>query len=275
MLFKKTLNILPVLFTVVAVVYLGLFIKDIEFPAVLPVTDIVVKGKLDFVNKEEVKALVKRNMSGGYFTVDLRSIRDLLQHKPWVKNAAIRRQWPAGLTVYIEEQVAVAYWNKDAYLSEDGSVFQPEIIDVTLNLPKLNGPVGQHDKVWKFMNVLYKETAMLDYEVVQLTLDDRRAWQLLLAKNVPLARESAANDSAEVNLVEVKLGRFDTAKRLQRFVDILPILIAEPSINISGFKEKKIKVIDMRYPNGFAVQFAENCSLHFLNFSHSCEPSEA
>ena len=280
-LFKKTLKTLPVLFSVMAVVYLGLLIRNIEFPTALPVTDVQVKGELNFLHKEEIKVLVMKNISGGYFTVNLNNIRELLLHKPWVKNVSLRRKWPASLNVFIEEQVPIAYWNNDAYLSENGDVFKPETIDKKLNLPALNGPEGQHDNVWKFMNVLYKETAMLNYQVVRLNLDDRRAWQLLLA-------ESAALEDARI---EIKLGRFDTEKRLQRFVRILPALTIGHGSKKINYIESKIKVIDMRYPNGFAVQTEENCSsgnsscmallpsihghMRFPHCKRSCKSSEA
>ena len=91
------------------------------------------------------------------------------------------------------------------------------------------------------MNVLYQEMALLDYEIVRLDLDERRAWQLVVVTD---EEESLKTD---MNMINVKLGRFETEKRLQRFVRILPALIDE-----SG-----IKVIDMRYPNGFAVQVKE------------------
>jgi len=95
------------------------------------------------------------------------------------------------------------------------------------------------------MNVLYKETALLNYEVVHLNLDERRAWQLIIAEQ---------NENSN-NRISVRLGRFDTDKRLQRFVRILPALNTEHgSASIDGLAENKIKVIDMRYPNGFAVQ---------------------
>ena len=288
--FKKILKTLPVLLSVMAVIYLALFIKDIEFPTVLPVTDVVVKGELNFVSEEEVEVLVKENISGGYFTVDLDNIREIILLKPWVKNVALRREWPASLTVYIEEQIAVAYWNKDAYLGKDGKLFKPEIIDTTLNLPNLNGPSGQHDNVWKFMNVLYKETAMLSYEVIRLNLDDRRAWQLTLAERIKkrqVDKELAVRErddsedadleskSVEATVIEIKLGRFDTNKRLQRFVAILPALIDEHAIKQNNYMTGKIKVIDMRYPNGFAVQFTENCSPHLPNLSPQCKSSGA
>lgn len=250
-LLKKTLKTLPVLFGIVVVIYAGLLLRDIELPTVLPVNEIQVNGDLHFLNKEKIKSMVMENISGGYFTVDLSYMREILLQKPWVKDVSLRRKWPASLNVFIEEQVPVAYWNNDAYLSESGYVFKPLVINKELNLPDLNGPEGQHNNVWKFMNVLYKETALLNYEVVRLDLDERRAWRLIIV----------AQSDTDDNQVDVKLGRFDTAKRMQRFVRILPALTTGYDKtgygkSKNGVVENRIKVIDMRYPNGFAVQLA-------------------
>jgi len=243
-LIKKILKALPVLVGVVAVFYIGALIKDINIPTVLPVNDVQVSGELHFMDKNEIESLVKENISGGYFTVNLSGIRKLLMQKPWVKNVSLRRRWPASVTIFIEEQVPVAYWNKNAFLSEKGDVFKPTDIDKRLNLPELNGPQGLHHDVWQFMNILYRETALLNYEVVRLTLDERRAWQLIIVEQ----------NEATGNQINVRLGRFDTKKRLQRFVRILPALNAEYSFVVDGLAANKIKVIDMRYPNGFAVE---------------------
>jgi cell division protein FtsQ len=169
-----------------------------------------------------------------------------LLQQPWIQEVSLRRRWPAGVSVNITEQKPVAYWNDEGYISETGDVFKPASVNRELNLPKLNGPEGQHNNVWKFMNVLYKEMAVLDYEVKNLHLDDRRAWQLVIASNEETESESI-NDG-----INVRLGRFDTEKRMQRFVRILPALRAEMKD-----KGNEIKVIDMRYPNGFAVQMSE------------------
>jgi len=260
---KKTAKTLSVLFGVIAVVYAGVLIKDIELPEVLPVSDIQVKGDLHFLDRKEIEEAVKNNISGDYFTVDLNKVRDVLMQEPWVENVSLRRQWPASLNVFVEEQVPVAYWNDDGYINKNGVVFKPVAMDRGLNLPKLNGPEGQHNNVWKFMNVLYRETALLNYEVVRLDLDDRRAWRMVISRNA-VSEKSAADPSAERNYIDVKLGRFDTEKRMQRFISILPALSIEKE-----FVENKIKAIDMRYPNGFAVQRAETDNSQTRNISHN------
>lgn len=258
-LIKKIIRVLPVLLGVAAVVYAGFLIRDIEVPTVLPVSDIQVKGELHFLDKAEIEATVKNNITGDYFTVDLNKVREILLQEPWVENVSLRRQWPASLSVFVEEQVPVAYWNDDGYINKTGNIFKPANIDKNLNLPKLNGPDGQHNNVWKFMNILYKETALLNYEVVRLDLDDRRAWRMVISSNAVIE-----NSDTERDYIDVKLGRFDTEKRMQRFIRILPALSIEKE-----FVDNKIKAIDMRYPNGFAVQKAEKNSAHSLNYLHN------
>lgn len=242
-LFKKIIKTLPMFLGVVFLGYLVLLIESIEFPTMFPVNEVNIVGELRFLDKSMVEQVVKDNITGGYFTVDLNNVRDILMQQAWLKDVSLRRRWPATLNIFIEEQVPIAYWNDDSYVSENGNVFAPESIDRALNLPALRGPEGQHENVWQFMNILYKEMALLEYEVVRLNLDNRRAWQL----------EISGLHEKENSPISVKLGRFDTEKRMLRFIRLLPALTAD-----NGLLNNKIKIIDMRYPNGFAVQMLED-----------------
>lgn len=246
-LYKKMIKTLPGVIGVVVLAYLALIIKDIEVSTVLPVAKVEIRGELVFMNKDEIRSIVEDNISGGFFTVDLNRVREIVSQQPWVENVSLRRRWPDALEVFVEERKPIAFWNDDGYISEDGHVFKPESIDKKLNLPELDGPDGQHNNVWKFMNVLYKEMSLLNYTVTSLELDERRAWQLKIEKNVGVGDEEIRSG------ISVRLGRFDTEKRLRRFVRVLPELAAKKE-----FADNEINVIDMRYPNGFAVQMVTN-----------------
>lgn len=268
----KIIKTLPVLSIAVLVIYVGVQVKDIELPVLLPVTDVEVSGELNFLDRKQLESIVKDNVTGGYFTVDLTSIHEKLAQQPWVNDVSLRRKWPASLYVTVSEHEPVAYWNDDGYINESGEVFKPGKIDKGLALPKLSGPDGRHNNVWKFMNVLYQEMALLEYEVVRLDLDERRAWQLVITAN---ERENLQQDlqkdlkqeasTIDMGLINVKLGRFETEKRLRRFVRILPALTGadgrlrdlQNEDATGGHEGNGIKVIDMRYPNGFAVQIKE------------------
>ena len=246
-LVKKMIKTLPGVIGVVVLAYLALIIKDIEVSTVLPVAKVEIRGELVFMNKDEIRSIVEDNISGGFFTVDLNRVREIVSQQPWVENVSLRRRWPDALEVFVEERKPIAFWNDDGYISESGHVFKPESIDKKLNLPELDGPDGQHNNVWKFMNVLYKEMSLLNYTVTSLELDERRAWQLKIEKNIGVGDEEIRSG------ISVRLGRFDTEKRLRRFVRVLPELSAKKE-----FADNEINVIDMRYPNGFAVQMVTN-----------------
>jgi len=253
-LLKKIIKTSSVLFGSVALIYVAFMLKGIEVPEVFPIDKVQVVGELNFLDKQTIAKVVSDNIDGGYFTLDLNKIRDALTQQAWVRSVSLRRQWPTQLEVFITEQKPVAYWNEDGYINNSGEVFKPETIDESLNLLKLNGPEGRQDLVWKFMNELYQEIALLDFEVVRLDLDDRRSWQLVIAANDSNVEPSLRLEKDAVNNIDVKLGRFETEKRLKRFVRILPLLTTEQKTNGNNLTDKKIKVIDMRYPNGFAVQ---------------------
>lgn len=246
-MYKNMIKTLSVFVGVVVFGYLALMIKDVEVSTVLPIAGVEVRGDLIFINKAEIRSIVEDNISGGFFTVDLNRVREIVSQQPWIESVSLRRKWPDALEVFVEERKPIAYWNEDGYISENGHVFKPEVIDKTLNLPDLDGPDGQHNNVWKFMNVLYKEMSMLNYTVTSLELDERRAWQLKIEKSVGVGDEQTRSG------INVRLGRFDTEKRLRRFVRVLPELASKKE-----FADDKINVIDMRYPNGFAVQMVTN-----------------
>lgn len=251
---KKILKALPVFFGSAALIYVAFIVQEFEAPEVFPVDEVQVIGELSFLDKKIIERVVSEHIDGGYFTVDLNAIREALKQQPWVRTVSLRRQWPARLDVFITEQEPVAYWNDDGYINNKGEVFKPEVIDESLSLLKLNGPEGRQEIVWQFMNTLYQEIALLDFEVVRLDLDDRRSWQLAIVESDSDAIASQTLIKNQAHTIDVKLGRFDTEKRLKRFVRVLPLLTIEQNVNNNDLADKKIKVIDMRYPNGFAVQ---------------------
>lgn len=248
---KMVLRKSPLLLMAVVLVYSVLLLRDIEIPTVLPVKQVQIEGDFHFLDRQHVQHVVAENIAEGYFGVDLKQIRDVLLPTPWIKEVSLRRKWPATVSVHIEEHTPVAYWNDDAYISATGDVFRPAKIDKQLSLPRLSGPDSQHDAMLKFMNVLYRKMASLDYEVTDLMLDERRAWRMVI-ENKGQMDASADKSVSTTDTIEVKLGRFETDKRLQRFIRVLPTLTRE--INL---RDNRIEVIDMRYPNGFAVRMTD------------------
>ncbi len=204
---------------------------------VVPIEQVDIQGELRHLSDEQLRQTIRSSLVGGYFTIDLNAVRNALLQLPWVEDASVRRKWPSGLQIRVQEKTAVAYWNDDALLSAEGEVFRPNQVPRDMALPKMAGPDGLHENVWRFMQQLQQQFAALGLQVDKLVLDKRRAWQIYLA-----------NDAQHAGAL-IRLGRNDTQQRLHRFVEVFAMSNA-PSL-------QQASVVDMRYPNGFAMMMNE------------------
>lgn len=233
---KQQSILLPVMFVMTVMLLLllaGWQLAESDFEDIVPIENVEIEGSFENLSLSDVRQTITGVLDGGYFTVNLKVVRNALLELPWVEDASIRRQWPSGLHIKVIEKNAVAYWGDNSMLSSKGALFSPQPIDVNRPLPRLYGPDGQHAKVWGFLTRISADFAPMNIDITQLLLDERRAWNIKM---------SGYDFSGSV---EVKLGRGDTTSRLQRLVRVLS---DKRTLDVSG-----IDVIDMRYPNGFAM----------------------
>ena len=144
--------------------------------------------------------------------------------------ASVRKQWPNRLKVYLVEQTPVARWNEDLMLNPYGESFNAE--GKSLGLPQLFGPGGSEKTALEGYNAMQSLLAGRELTIAELSLSERYAWQVQLK-----------------NGIEVNLGRQEFIDRLQRFVDVYPLLAKQP---------KAIQYVDLRYDTGLAVGWSED-----------------
>ena len=85
--------------------------------------EVVVRTPLQRANAAHVEAVVRDELSGTFFTMNLDRSRAALARVPWVRKVALRRQWPQRLEVEIEEHAPLARWNDAALVNAEGEVF--------------------------------------------------------------------------------------------------------------------------------------------------------
>ena len=232
---KRRLIIAPA----VLVLLLSLWqLNEYDFNDISPIEKVEIEGDFENISHDVFREKVIAVIDGGYFTLDLDAMRMALMVLPWVDDVSVRRQWPSGLHIKVTEKRAVAYWNDDAMISDRGDVFKPEMISQQLALPKLNGPDGLHNKMWRFLVAINKDFSSMGFDVLDLNLDGRRAWSLHFSSQ------------KVIDEIEVKLGRDHVEDRLARFVRVFS--------NRDKFNLKNTAVIDLRYPNGFAMRIKNN-----------------
>lgn len=203
-----------------------------------------VKTPVAHVTEAQIRLVAERRVRGTFFTIDLESVRNSLEKLPWVREARVERRWPDTLVVSLTEHVPLARWNDNALINEMGEVF---VAAVDQRLPRLSGPEDSSAEVVATFRRYQASLAPLGITIDELRLTPRRAWRLRLDNGIQLA-----------------LGREQTDARLARFVAMYPRLFGTQPANAvaaaSAHAPLKPIMVDLRYPDGFAVRMPGGAS---------------
>ncbi len=206
---------------------------------VFPLRELVLTATPNHVTTQQLEHAVRGIMVGNFFTVDLDATRSALEKLPWVRKAAVSRQWPDGLKLTLEEHEPVARWrhlNGDhGLVNRQGEIFVAELPAGAPQLPQLSGPEGSARELLaryaEFRHVL----AGIGRRIDSVALSPRHAWQLKL------------DDGVAVQLGRDQL-RHPLGERLDRF-----------ATHYLELRQRvgAVRVADMRYPNGFVLSGLE------------------
>jgi cell division protein FtsQ len=198
---------------------------------------------LKHINKPVVKQQVLETVQGNFFSVRLEDVKRGFESMPWVRHANVRRVWPNGLIVSIEEQKPFGIWGSiDSHIlmNTHGELFAGRVSDVSDGVVLINVS-GPEDSSKEVMRLYEKANAWFkpwNAEVKTLTLSDRYAWHVKLSNGmkVEFGRDEENSDKTL------------TEDRVARLFKYWP-QIQEKWAN-------RVDAIDLRYANGFAVHLA-------------------
>lgn len=208
----------------------------------LPVNSVVISGEMPYTQREDVLSAMNNINLGNFFQVDVNEIQSQVSALPWVYSVAVRKQWPNEVKIYVVDQTPVALWNGDFLLNKFGKAFQADTQRLTQALPQFFGPEGSELLALENFINLNDLLEYRDLAIDELVLSERFSWQLTL------------NDGVMLNL-----GREERVKRVQRFMDLYPLikthLEQQPKQKNNHKKQLKqaVDYIDLRYDTGLAV----------------------
>ena len=199
---------------------LGEQTRDIKFISVL--------GELTTTEK----SYVERLLAGRESLSDITDVKKSLEAVGWIHSAQVTLHWPDEMEIEVVSEVAIAYWNDDAFINSEGFVFESANY-VGGELPQLYGLVGKEKVVMKHYQKLSRALLKSGRFIEVLKLNDRGSL------------EFESKDG-----IRVALGNVDIEQRLQRFLTV--------SRAIKGMENvPQIEKFDARYTNGVAVNFVE------------------
>ena len=196
-----------------------------------PIKQVKLYGDFGHIQPGQLHSKLQQHLVGNYFKLDVDEIAAFLQQQPWVHQVAVRKQWPGTLVVVVTEHSPVAIWNKDYLLNKRGEVFRAPLEQLQAALPKLFGPEGAEQDALSMYGKVQTLLALHQFDAAGLSVTERFAWEVQLSNGIAL-----------------KLGREDTLKRVQRFIDLYPVVVKH--------KPEAIVQVDLRYDTGLAVQYA-------------------
>ena len=211
-----------------------------------PVNTIVISGEMPYTQREEVLSALSDINLANFFQVNVNDIQAKVSGLPWVYSVAVRKQWPNELKIYVVDQTPIALWNGDFILNQFGKAFQAEKSVIKKAIPAFFGPEGSEllalENYTNLNDLLDYSNLMID----ELILSERYSWQLILN-----------------NGIRLNLGREERVKRVQRFMDVYPLinrhLAAQEKRQKNDKKQLKqaVDYIDLRYDTGLSVGWKE------------------
>ncbi len=194
--------------------------------------EVVVTTPLARTNSAHLEAVIRDELTGTFFTMDLERSRAALAQVPWVRNAALRRQWPHRLEVTVDEYEPLARWNDGMLVNARGEVFTAQ---TEADLPQFEGPDGRAADVASRYLAWSDALRPLALTVRAIRMSPRGGWQV----------KTVGRDGTLV----IDLPRDEPDARLARFVTVHGRTLGALARNGT-----RVEAVDLRYRNGFAAR---------------------
>jgi len=205
-------------------------------PDALTVRQVRFEGEFRRVAEAELGAAVRSIVNRNFLLLDLDAIKQRIEKLPWVYRASVRRAWPRDLHVEFIEQQIVARWGDREWVNHAGeAVTLPAGTELPKDMPRLHGPDGTSAAVLNHYQQLAPIFAAQGLLLERLMLTPRRSWQI------------AVQDVRTHSRFTLVLDRFDAVQKAERFARSYAQMLAS--------RVAEIRQVDLRYANGFAVQW--------------------
>lgn len=195
-----------------------------------PISNVQISGDFQFLDKETAQNIVGSSLERGFLDIDINNMKNQLEESPWVDSVSVARRWPDALSVEVFEQQPIARWGNAGFLNNRGEIVRVSESDKLAGLPYLQGDDRHAETIMNHYLRIRKLFAQTELNIASVAMDGTHAWQVQLDTGITL-----------------KLGNEQTLEKLQNF------LIASRGVLADRLSE--VQSIDMRYQNGFSVNW--------------------
>lgn len=223
-------NVLPLILLMLVVAVVVWLWGKMQDPNAYPIEHVKISTSGQYIDNAIIKNTIVNNVHGGFFSLDIKQLKNSLLDNPWVQDVSIRRVWPSSLYVQIDEQQPIARWGSNGVLATNGNVFYPSVQTIPQQLPEIDAPMPVKDNAMSSYAKFSQLLKPLNISIKKLSITKRLAWTVQLSNGIIL-----------------NLCRDQVADRFASFVGLYPKLI-------SG-KEQNVISVNMCYPDGMAIRW--------------------
>ncbi len=198
-----------------------------------PVRSVRIAGEFEHLTREALRTAIRESLQAGFYGINVSEVRQTARRLPWVRDVTVQRIWPDSLNITLMERNAVARWNSDALLENDASLFRPVEGIADYNYTQLQGPPGMQAYMLEQYKRLATALGTLGGGIRGLSLSRQEQWQIEFGNGMTLAPGTRLDVEA-----------------LKEFARVAPQVI--------GVDLARVKSIDLRYANGFAVRWRKS-----------------
>lgn len=198
--------------------------------ASLPVKYVRIEGVFQNISKDDIKTALEPLVATGFLEADMQAIHLAAGALPWVDTVEVKRIWPDTIDIKVTEKKPYARWGENSLITEAGVIFTPSNIERQQHLIKVTAPEPRRLEVLELMKGIKTALADESLELAEFSINKRWSWTIKLKDGL-----------------EILLGREGQVKKLQRFLRTIPLLGKQ--------QIEAMAVVDLRYPNGYAVSW--------------------
>ncbi|MGI9283979.1 MAG: cell division protein FtsQ/DivIB [Pseudomonadales bacterium] len=208
----------------------GLAYNNLKHYISLDVQSVAINSAFNYASRDQVSSVIEPMLNTSFFTLDLGAIKTKLESLDWIYRAEVRRQWPNGLVINVQEQRPIARWGDSSFVSVDGDVFSGNGVLVSAKLPRLHGPPGTEKRLMNYFLEFNRMLKRNGLALGELVFDEKHTLSAKLSNGLP-----------------IYFGSERLVEKMQRF-------LAVHSHALAG-RDKQLNYVDLRYSNGMAVHW--------------------
>ncbi len=193
-----------------------------------PVRHVVVQHGTVAIDEDAIRNAVSPHLRRGFFRAHVNGIQAALLQLTWIKTAVVEKTWPDNILIKLSLHDTVARWNKNAYLLDNGVIYQTHVPLTAVPLPEINSPENDAPALLGLYYAFKADLATEALSMQALNESSAREYSVLLSNGIVL-----------------NLGDKDLQQRMRRFVKVYPLELVD--------KANRIVYVDLRYENGMAV----------------------